>query len=281
MTSVLSIQSSVAYGYVGNAAAVPVLQRLGIDAWPVHTAVLSNHTAHPAAKAGGADPAAAAAIVEGLVDLGALDRLDAVLTGYLGRPGMAAVAADAVRRARTANPGLVYLCDPAVGRAGKGFFVGIDVLVETGETLLPLADIVTPNAFELSQFARHRIETVEAARDAAVALRAAGPAVVVCTSVLERAGEIANLLVTDDGAWTVTTPRIDAAAHGAGDVLAALMLGHTLAGAAPPDALSRAVSGVFAVLQATARKGGLDLALVESLDALASPPEVFRAVPLG
>ncbi len=132
MTSVLSIQSSVAYGYVGNAAAVPVLQRLGIDAWPVATAMLSNHTAHPSATGGAVEPAAAAAIVEGLAERGALGRLDGVLSGYLGRPGMAAVVADAVARARAANPDLVYLCDPAVGRAGPGFFIGMDVMVEIG-----------------------------------------------------------------------------------------------------------------------------------------------------
>ena len=281
MTSVLTIQSSVAYGYVGNAAAVPVLQRLGIDAWPVATAMLSNHTAHPSATGGGAEPAGAAAIVEGLADVGALGRLDGVLSGYLARPGMAAVVADAVRRARAANADLVYLCDPAVGRAGPGFFIGMDVMVEIGEQLLPLADIVTPNAFELSQFAHHGIETLGAARDAAEGLRDAGPAIVVCTSIPDGAGEIANLLATAGGTWTVTTPRIDAPAHGAGDVLAALFLAHTLAGAAPPDALSSAVSGVYAVLQATAEKGGLDLALIESLDTLAAPSEVFEAESLG
>ncbi len=281
LTSVLTIQSSVAYGYVGNAAAVPVLQRLGVDAWPVDTAVLSNHTAHPGATGGAVEPAAVAAIVEGLAELGALGALDGVLSGYLGRPGMAAVVADAVARARAANADLVYLCDPAVGRAGRGFFIGMDVMVEIGETLLPLADIVTPNAFELSQFAHHAIESLDAARDAAETLRAAGPATVVCTSIPGAAAAIVNLVATAGGTWTVTTPRIDAPAHGAGDVLAALFLGHTLAGAAPPDALSRAVSGVYAVLAATALKGGLDLALIESLEALAAPPEVFAAERLG
>ena len=281
MTSVLSIQSSVAYGYVGNAAAVPVLQRLGVEAWPVHTAVLSNHTAHPGATGGAVEPSAAAAIVEGLADLGALGELDGVLSGYLGRPGMAAVVADAVRRARAANADLVYLCDPAFGRAGRGFFIGMDVMVEIGEQLLPLADIVTPNAFELSQFAHHRIEGLDAARDAAEGLRSAGPGVVVCTSIPGDGGAIVNLVATAGGTWTVTTPRIDAPAHGAGDVLAALFLGHRLAGAAPPDALSRAVSGVYAVLAATALKGGLDLALVGALDTLAAPTEVFAAEPLG
>jgi pyridoxine kinase len=277
VTSVLTIQSSVAYGYVGNAAALPVLQRLGVEAWPVQTAVLSNHTAHPGATGGAVEPAAAAAIVEGLADVGALDRLDGVLSGYLARPGMAAVVADAVARSRAANADLVYLCDPAVGRAGRGFFIGMDVMVEIGELLLPLADIVTPNAFELSQFTHHRIETLAEARDAAEGLRAAGPATVVCTSIPGAADEIVNLVASAAGAWTVTTPRIDAAAHGAGDVLAALFLAHTLAGMAPPDALARAVSGVYAVLQATAQEGGLDLALIESLDTLATPPEVFPA----
>ena len=281
MTSVLSIQSSVAFGYVGNAAAVPVLQRLGIDVWPVHTAVLSNHTAHPSATGGAREPAEAQAMVAGLDAVGALSGLDAVLSGYLGRPGMAGVVADAVEHARAANPDLLYLCDPAVGRAGKGFFVGMDVLVAIGEALLPLADVVTPNAFELSQFAHHRIEGLADARAAAEGLRAAGPATVICTSVPGAGDAVVNLLATAEGAWTVTTPRVDAAAHGAGDVLAALYLGHALAGAAPPDALARAVSGVYAVLEASVARGGLDLALIEALDALAEPAERFVAEPLA
>lgn len=279
--NVLTIQSSVAFGHVGNAAAVPVLQRLGIAAWPIDTVQLSNHTGHPTARGGAVDPARAAEIVAGLDEIGALKACDALLTGYLGEPAMAEVAADALARIRAANPKALYLCDPVMGSAAKGLYVKPKTAEVIAGRLLPKADIVMPNGFELGRIMGREISGLDDALTAARTLHEGGMATVVCTSLAGTGGGIANLAVAAGNAWRVETPRLDCPANGAGDVLAALFLGHALGGADTPAALSLAVSGVYAVLRASAAKGGRDLALIESLDALADPPEVFEAERLG
>ncbi len=275
--NVLSIQSTVAVGHVGNAAAVPALQRLGVGAWPVDTVTLSNHTDHATWRGAPADPARAGELLAGIAALGVLGTCDALLSGYLGAAAMGAVVLDALGRVRAANPKAVYACDPVMGNAAKGLYVRDDVPEFVRARLVPAADIVTPNAFELGLLTGRSIDRPDGALAAADALRAAGPDIIVCTSLAAGDGAIASLVVADGGAWTVTTPRVDAAANGAGDLFAALFLGHTLRGAGPDEALSKAVSAVYAVLIETARIGGRDLALVESLDKLAAPPETFPA----
>lgn len=275
--NVLSIQSSVAFGHVGNAAAVPVLHRLGIGAWPIDTVQLSNHTDHATVRGGAVEPARAAEIVAGLAELGALEACDGLLTGYLGEPAMAEVAADALARLRAANPTALYLCDPVMGSAAKGLYVKPKTAEVIAERLLPRADIVMPNAFELARIMGRELADFDDALAAARMLHDGGMKTVVCTSLAGADGTIANLAVAAGDAWRVETPRLDCSANGAGDVLAALYLGHTLGGANTPTALSLAVSGVYAVLRASAAKGGRDLALIESLDAMAEPPEVFEA----
>ena len=275
--NVLTIQSTVAFGHVGNAAAVPVLQRLGIAAWPIDTVQLSNHTDHPTVRGGAVEPARAAEIVAGLAEIGALAACDALLTGYLGEPAMAEVAADALALVRAANPKALYLCDPVMGSAAKGLYVKPKTAEVIAERLLPKADIAMPNGFELGRLAGCEVDGLDDALAACQSLSQHGPSTVVCTSLAGSGGAIANLAVGGGGAWRVETPRLECPANGAGDVLAALYLGHTLGGADTATALSRAVSGVYAVLRASAAKGGRDLALIESLDALAEPPEVFVA----
>ena len=279
MPSILSIQSSVAYGHVGNSAAVLPLNRLGFEVWPVNTVQLSNHTDHPTWRGAAAEPAALADIVAGIAELGVLAECDALLTGYLGEPALARVALDALDRLRAANPGAVYACDPVMGNAAKGFYVepGTPELVR--DELVPRADIVTPNRFELEFLADRTITGIDDALAAAEAVRALGPGTVVCTSLEPEGGpdRIVSLALSGDGAWVVPTPRIDTAANGAGDVFAALFLGNFLKGRDTAGTLSRAVSSTFAVLEATAAAGSRELALVAAQDALAAPPRVFPA----
>ena len=275
--NVLTIQSSVAFGHVGNAAAVPVLQRLGIGAWPIDTVQLSNHTDHPTVRGGAVDPARAAEIVAGLDELGALAACDGLLTGYLGEPAMAEVAADALARIRAANPKALYLCDPVMGSTAKGLYVKPKTAEVVAGRLLPKADIVMPNVFELGRIVGRALADIDDALAAARTLHEGGMKTVVCTSLAGPGDGIANLAVATEGAWRVETPRLDCPANGAGDVLAALYLGHTLGGVDTATALSLAVSGVYAVLRTSAARGGRDLALIESLDALAEPPEMFAA----
>lgn len=272
--NILSLQSHVAYGHVGNSAAVFALQRLGHEVWPVHTVQFSNHTGY--GRWGGRifEAAHIAEVVAGLAGLGVLGRCDAVLSGYLGDAAIGAVASDAVRRAKAANPAAIWCCDPVMGDVGKGLFVKEGVADFLRGEALAAADVLTPNHFELEQLVGRGLAGLG---DVLAAARALPPRLVLVSSF---GGGAANLLVTPDAAWMVTTPVLPFAQPpaGAGDALAALFLGHLLRALPPPEALSLAVSGLFAVLEATLEKSG-ELALVAAQEAMARPGRVFPAEP--
>jgi len=275
---VLSIQSSVAYGHVGNSAAVFPLQRLGHEVWPVLTVHFSNHTGYETWRGPVLDPGDVADVVAGIEERGVLGDCDAVLSGYLGVAAVAAVVLDTVRRVRTANPDAVYCCDPVMGDVGLGFYVreGIPELMR--DTLVPEADIVTPNQFELGVLTGTVVETAAELLAATDRLRGLGPRTVLVTSVRTRQtppGAVEMVAVCDDGAWRVSTPLLPLEVSGAGDLTTALFLAH-LAADGPRVALSRTAASVHAVLEATLAGGRRELALVAAQEAIAHPDERFE-----
>lgn len=150
---ILSIQSSVAYGYAGNSAATFPLQRLGHEVWPVDTVHFSNHTGYGSFRGVVFEPSDVADVVRGVGERGAFLRTDAVLSGYLGSPGVARVVLDAVAAVKAENPSTVFCCDPVMGDLGKGMFVHSSLPELIRSTVLPVADVLTPNAFELAYLA--------------------------------------------------------------------------------------------------------------------------------
>jgi pyridoxine kinase len=274
--NVLSIQSRVVYGHVGNAAAGFVLERLGHEAWPIDTVTFSNHTGYPTFRGRTHGPEELAPLVEGLGLVGALAKCDAVLSGYLGQAGNASVVLDALRRVREANPRALYLCDPVMGDRGSGLYVKPGVVETFATQLAPAADILTPNAFELELLTHGSTATLPDTLAATAQLAAAGgraDRIVVVTSLIRDdadAGRIETLARQGVAAWIVSTPRMEVPISGAGDVFAALFLGHYLETRDVPEVLARAVSGVFAVFEAS--KPHEELALSAARDALLAPP---------
>lgn len=268
---ILSLQSAVAYGHVGNSAAVFPLQRLGIEVWPVDTVQFSNHPGYGAFAGQVHPPAHVRSVLDGLAAAGVLDECDGVLTGYLGDAASGEAAIAAIARVKAANPAALYLCDPVMGDDGSGLYVRPGIPAVMAGPLLAAADIVTPNRFELEVLAGPG-EPVAAARR----LLARGPRLVVVTS-LGTGDEITCLAVTTEAAWAVATPRLGLAVNGAGDCLAALLLAHLLHGLGPAEALSRAVSGLFGVLEATVALGRRELALVAAQEELVAPSHRFAA----
>jgi len=273
--NVLSIQSHVAYGHAGNSAAVFPLQRLGFEVWPVPSVVLSNHTGYPSARGGSLPVAMIAEILAGIAERGAFAHCDAVLTGYVGDPALVPVLADTVQRVKAANPQAVFCCDPVLGNDTAGLYVKAGVAEALKEKLVPLADIVTPNRFELANLAGTSVSGAGEARAAAEKIRRRGPRTVVCTSLSERDGEIAVLAADNIGAWIVRTPKIADAAHGAGDAFTAMFLGRHLRGEATGAALGHAVSSIYTIIEATAAAGLPELALIAAQDAIAEAPQRF------
>ena len=268
---VLSIQSEVVRGHVGNSGARFALQRLGLDVWAVPTVLLSNHPGHGRFRGEATSAAAIAALIDGLDAHGWLARCDGVISGYLGAADQARAVADAVRRVKAQNPRAVYLCDPVFGD-DNGAYARPGVAEAMARELVPLADIVTPNRFELQSLTSKKIET---AADAVAAARALAKAETVVTSVsfgLERIGTVA---VASDGAWAVSAPRIASVPNGSGDLLAALYLAARIAGRDVAAALSTACSAVDGVLRASA--GADELRLVAAQAELVQPSHVLAA----
>jgi pyridoxine kinase len=283
--SILSIQSHVAYGHVGNAAAVFPLQLMGHEVWPIHTVQFSNHTGYGAWTGQVFDAAIIGELLNGIEARGALPDCRAVLSGYMGSAATIREVAAAVARVRAIRPGAVYCCDPVMGDVGRGVFVQPGIPELMIGAAVPLADIVTPNQFELEMIVGHAVSSTAEAVAAARAVIARGPKVVVVTSLATPdapADQIRVLAVTTDAAWTVTTPLLDfpIPLNGAGDALAALFLGHTLNGKSVPEALSATVSGLFQVFAETHRAGTRELQLVATGGKMLTPERTFPAVAL-
>lgn len=279
---ILSFQSAVTFGHVGNSAAIFALQRLGLEACPVDTVQFSNHPGHGAWR-GNAHPAEALRdVVEGLEGAGLLEAFGAVLSGYLGLAETGAVVADAVRRLRRVHPAALYVCDPVMGDEDGGLYVAEGIPRVFADILLPMADIITPNCFELGVLTGGSIGTIEDAIGAARRLMERGTKAVVATSLPAGEGMIGCLAVNGEGAWMVRTPRLRFATppNGGGDTLSALLLAHLLKGRDLPEALSMAVSSLYGVLEKTRAAGGRELALVAGQDEIALPARFFPPLPV-
>jgi len=277
----LSLQSHVAYGYVGNRAATFPLQRLGHEVWAVNTVEFSNHTGYGAWQGRTASAEQVADIVHGIEALGMLAKCDAVLTGYVGDAALGDVVLDTVRKVRAANPKAVWCCDPVLGDIDTGIYVkpGIDSFFR--DRALPQADLITPNHFELEHLTQRKVETLDEAVAAARSLLN-GPRLALVTSFL-RAGlqseQVEMLAVTPDAAWRIVTPLIafEIMPNGTGDTVAALFTAHWLADGDIATALGRVASSIYAVLEATRAMGERELQLVAAQERLLSPKRRFTA----
>lgn len=292
--NVLSIQSHVTYGHVGNSAAVFALQRLGFEVWPLHTLQFSNHAGYEDFSGQVFTARHLREVVDGLAARGLLEACDAVLSGYLGSAEAGAAVLDAVARVKAANPRALYACDPVMGdgdggeggasggNRGGGLYVDAALPDFFRERALPRADIVTPNVFELETLTGVRVTTLAQAVAAARRLAERGPGVVLVTGLRHdttRAGELELLTVTAQDAWRLVTPRLpcDPQPNGAGDLLAALFLGHFLRARDAGQALEAAAAANFAVLEATQIAGTRELRLIAAQDDLVAPKRPFAA----
>ncbi len=283
VTTILSVQSSVAYGHVGNSAACFPLMRMGVEVWPVMTVHFSNHTGYGSWRGPLLSAEDVAEVVAGIEDRGVLEECDAVLSGYQGAADVGAVVLDTVRRVRSHNPAALYCCDPVMGDVDRGFFVRPEILPFLREQMVPQAQIITPNQFELEYLTGTETNSLAEVLTASRSARELGPEVVLTTSVLHadtEPGTIDLVAVSGEGAWAVTTPRFDRTFNGAGDLTAALFLAHSLRTRDVAAAVAATASAVYGVLAATVASGHQELQLVAAQDELVAPTRTFTAVRL-
>jgi pyridoxine kinase len=280
LAPILSIQSHVVYGHVGNAAAAFPLQRLGREVWPLMTVQYSSHVGYAGWRGSAFDAAMIDDCLSGLEAIGVLPRCSGLLTGYLGKMEIGEAALRALDRIRAANGEAAYACDPVIGDVGPGVYVAAGVGEFFRDRALPRATIVTPNAFELEWLTGEPVNSLHAARRAIAALRARGPRVVAATSLqLEDtpAGALDILAADEAGLWRVRTPNLPISVNGSGDVFAALFFHHWLETRDSAHALSRAASSVFAVVKATLDSGRRELSLIAAQDEFTTPSQLFAA----
>jgi pyridoxine kinase len=280
--NVISIQSQVAFGHVGNSAAVFPLQMHGIDVVAVPTTLLSNRPGYPTLRGRVLEADLVADLLQGIEERGAVDAASMLLSGYLGSAEIAAVVADFAARAKTRNPALRYACDPVLGDRDRGLFVRPEIPPLVRDRLCPLADIITPNHFEFEWLTGASATTIDQVSRAARAFMKRGPSTIVITSA-ELAdtpdGLIESLAVEESNAWRVRTPKLPISPNGTGDLFTALFVSARLRQGSTPESLSHAASAIFAVLERTAAQASEEMRIVESGDVLVHPKRRFEAEP--
>ncbi|MBO1032047.1 pyridoxal kinase PdxY [Tessaracoccus sp. SD287] len=281
MTSILSIQSAVAYGHAGNSSAVFPLQRLGVETWPVYTVMFSNHTGYGAWRGPLIPPADVREVVLGIDERGALAHCDAVLSGYLGAPEVGEVILEAAALTKKRNPNALYCCDPVMGDVGRGFFTRPGVAEFFRDHVIAAADVITPNLFEVEFLTGRSIATMDELLDAVEVLRAMGPHTVLVTSAhFEGESVMRMVAVNDHGAWQVETPLIDQAFVGSGDLTTAVFVARLLSGLPLAEVLALTADSVHGILAATQRSGSSELAIVTAQDELVNPSNRWDATAL-
>jgi len=276
--NILSIQSHVAYGHVGNASAVFPMQRLGVEVWPIHTVQFSNHTGYGAWTGRVFDGPMIEELVEGIAERGVLPRCDGVLSGYMGSADIGNAILSTVAKVRAANPRALYCCDPVIGDVGRGVFVRPGIPEFMRDHAVRVADIITPNQFELDFLAGSPTETLAQAKEAVRIVHGSGPRVVLVTSLHTRdtPPDAIDLLAGEGGAfWRVRTPRLSVSVNGAGDAIAALFFVHYARTGSAAAALGEAAASTFGLLKRTAEAGSREILTVAAQDEFVSPSERF------
>ncbi len=284
VTNVISIQSHVAFGHAGNSAAVFPLQRQGVDVIDVLTVNFSNHTGYGAWTGTQIAPTTVREIVHGVADRGALTDIDAILTGYLGAQEMGEVIVESAAFVKEQSPEAIWCCDPVMGDVGRGFFVMAGIPEYFRDVVVPLADVMTPNQFELNFLTgREETSTMAEVLAAVAQLRQRGPSTVLVTSVITHDtadDELTMVAVGEQGAYVVRTPRLVSTFTGSGDLTAATFLTHLLRTNDVAQALERTAAIVYGVLELTQDSGKRELQLVAGQEELVNPSHSFVAAKL-
>jgi pyridoxine kinase len=282
--NIISIQSHVAYGHVGNAAAVFALQRIGVDVWPIHTVQFSNHTGYGSPKGRVFDADMISEILEGMEQRGILGSCDGILSGYMGSSEIGGAILNAVEMVKRANPAARYCCDPVIGDVDRGIYVRQGIPDFMKNKAVPAADIITPNQFELDYLSGCSSKTLQQTRDAVRAVHDLGPRAILVTSLHteETPEDAIDLLASDEsGSFLLRTQKLALTVNGAGDMIAALFFALYLRSGDVGEALSRAASSVFGILAKTAHTGAREIQLVAAQDELVNPSRLFEAEALG
>jgi len=282
--AILSIQSHVVYGYAGNTAAVFPLQRLGNEVWAINTVEFSNHTGYGSWRGKILGAELVSDLVCGLNERGILNRCQAVLSGYLGEAQVGNVILETIKLIKKESPDALYCCDPVMGDVGRGLYVKPDIPGIFKNNLLPLADIVCPNQFELETLTNMEVKTIDDALIAIETIHKIGPSIVLVTSFREKPGELTMLASNKSEIYKVSTPELPLGngIAGTGDMTAAVFLSNYLKTKDLKETLLRCTASVFCVLEKSIKSfiskndKPIELELIDAQEQFVSPIKTFR-----
>lgn len=284
MANILSMQSHVAYGYVGNKAAVFPMQRLGHDVITINTVQFSNHTGYGSWTGDIMSIEHIDNIFKGLDERNVLDNLDAVVTGYLGDKTLGEVLLKWLDKIKAKNPNLIYCCDPVIGDVGRGIFVRPGVPEFFQNQALAYASILTPNQFELTYLTGVEIKTLDDALNACQILHKKGVQTVLVTSLtrLDDADSIEMLVSNDSGNYLIATPQLNMpiAPNGSGDMTAAVFTAKYLETHDLKQSLEHTAATIYAVFLKTQHLKQRELAIIQAQNEIVNPSIKFTAVKL-
>ena len=281
MKGVLSIQSHVSYGHAGNSAAVFPMQRMGLEVWPIHTVHFSNHTQYPQGWTGsavGADEIAD--LFAGLERLGVVGDIAAIMTGYLGDASHCDVIADIVRKVKARNPDCLYLCDPVMGSPEKGCIVSDGVAESLVGMLMPLADILVPNQFELEQFTGIEIFTLDDAVVAVAKARSLGPSRVLAKHLHSVSDDAFSMLLANaTGTYLAQRPHLafERQPVGVGDMISSVFLAGLIQRLGDVAAFEHCHNAVYGVLKHTQEMAEWELQTIAAQAEFDKPSSAFSA----
>lgn len=284
MKGILSIQSHVVYGHAGNSSAVFPMQRMGFEVWPLHTVQFSNHTQYQAGWTGNAFSGDSIRdLVSGIERIGQLDNCEAVLTGYQGSADQCLAIIETVKKVKQHNPHALYVCDPVMGDPQKGCIVADGIAEYLINDVMPIADAIVPNQFELSQFVGMEINNLQDAVTACQKAIAKGPKMVLVKHLHCIANDtFTMMLATENGCFLAQRPHLqfDKQPVGVGDLISALFTAGLLKQWGPEKAFEHAHNAAYAILKETAKRGEWELQTIAAQDEIISPKELFAITPI-
>lgn len=279
--NILSIQSHVAYGHVGNASAAFPLQRLGAEVWPIHTVQFSNHTGYGAWRGQVFAADLIRDVVAGIEDRGVLQKCDGVLSGYMGDAAIGEAILEASAKVKAVNSKARYCCDPVIGDVGRGIFVRPGIPEFMRDRAVRAADVITPNQFELDYLSGSETKSLASALNAIDKVHSTGPTTILVTSlhVEDTPKDSIDLIASGpDGKFRLRTPLLDISVNGAGDAIAALFFFHLLKSGSSAEALENSASSIFGLMKRTKQANSREILLIEAQEEFVHPSQRFRPV---
>lgn len=270
-TSVISIQSQVVYGHVGNSAAVLPMQARGLNVAAVPTTLLSNHPDYETMRGRVLEPELVSDLLRGVEERGLISTSRYIVSGYLGSRANGEVVADFVKRARKINPEIIYICDPVMGDTGLGVFVADPVVDCIINELVPLADLLTPNQFEVGLISGSEISSFDILQEKVPQIQALNNARLIATGCVfpdTLYGSLENVVFEGGEVTRLTSPRVPIVPVGTGDLFTGTLTANLAHGCTLTEAARNAATTVLNVVSRTAEQGEHEMQLGSVIEAL-------------